>query len=324
MARILLAILMVGSLLAGCGEGDAGKPGKKKYLIGVVAKSSTNPVFQAAHAGARDAAKQLAVRYGAEIELKILTPERENAQKQAEAVEALTRMGAHGIAISCSEAGTVTPAINAAAEKGVVVVCFDSDAPQSKRLCYYGTDDADCGRQVMEALAKAMDEKGTVAILAGNQSAPNLQARARAVTEVLSKYPNIKALPAGPVYHEETPEKAAEKLQDVQRNNPQITGWALIGGWPLFTKDALPWKPGAVKVVSVDALPAQLPYVKNGYVEVLLAQDCYGWGKKSMELLLEKIVNNQAPATPKVIDPLTKVTKDNADAYGKNWDNWLK
>ena len=33
------------------------------------------------------------------------------------------------------------------------------------------------GRSTVEVLAKAMGEKGTIAILAGNQSAPNLQNR---------------------------------------------------------------------------------------------------------------------------------------------------
>ena len=323
---LTVGLFAAGLCLTGCGKeeaGPAGTTGKKKIVLGIVAKSQTNPVFQAAHAGARDAAKELGAKYNAEIEMNIQTPVDENPQKQAEAIEALTRLGVQGIAVSCSEAGTLTPAINNAVEKGVVVVCFDSDAPASKRMCYYGTDDAVCGQMVMQALAGAMKDTGTIAILAGNQSAPNLQARAKGVRDELAKHPGIKEIANGAVYHEETPEKAAEKLQDVQRNNNQITGWAMIGGWPLFTKDALPWKAGEVKVVSVDALPAQLPYVKSGYVEVLLAQDCYGWGHKSVELLLEKIVNKKSPESVRVIDPLTRVTKESADAYGKNWEKWL-
>ena len=53
------------------------------------------------------------------------------------------------------------------------------------------------------------------------------------------------------------------------------------------------------------ALPAQLPYLKSGHVQLLLAQDCYGWGHKSVELLLEKIVNKKDPPDVRVIDPLT-------------------
>ena len=48
---------------------------------------------------------------------------------------------------------------------------------------------------------------------------------------------------------------------------------------------------------------------------MLLAQDCYGWGYKSVQILLEKIVNNKNPDSERVIDPLTRVTKENADEY---------
>jgi ribose transport system substrate-binding protein len=298
----------------------------KKIVLGMVAKSQSNAVFQAGYAGALAAAKELGPKYNAEVSIDWQTPADEDAQKQAQAIEALTGARVQGIMVSCTEARTVTPAIDKAIRASIPVMCFDSDAPQSKRFAYYGTDDVSCGQRVMQELAKAMGDKGTIAILGGNQGAPNLTNRIKGVKDELAKHPNIKLLSVGGgvFYHQETPEKAAEAVQAAQNANPQIEGWALIGGWPLFTANALPWPPGKVKVVSVDALPAQLPYLKSGHVEVLLAQDCYGWGYKSVEIMLEKIVNNKNPASDRVIDPLTKVTKDNVDEFGKNWEKWLK
>jgi ribose transport system substrate-binding protein len=297
----------------------------KKITIGMVAKSQSNTVFQAAYAGAKDAAKELGPKYGADVTIDWETPPDEDAQKQAEAVEALSRNGAQGICVSCSEAHTLTPAINDAVARGSAVVCFDSDAPRSKRFAYYGTDDTACGKAVMDELAKVMGEKGTIAILAGNQSAPNLQKRVAAVKDELKKYPNMKLLESsgGVFYHQETPQKAVDALTAAQNANPEIAGWAMVGGWPLFTVNALPWPPGQVKVVSVDALPAELAYLRDGHVQVLLAQDCYGWGYKSVQILLDKIVKDQSPPNLRVIDPLTRVTKDNADEFAKNWDKWL-
>ena len=339
MKRIFgLLTLCLAIAIAGCGkdesksassggsESGAAGSGKKKILIGIVAKSQSNAVFQAAHKGAKDAAAELGPKYNAEVTIDIRTPTDEDATKQAEAIEALTRQGVDGIAVSCSEANTVTPAINAAIDKGIAVMCFDSDAPESKRFCYYGTDDISCGQRVMTELAKAMGDKGTVAILGGNQSAPNLQKRVQGVRDELKKHPNMHELNGegkGAFFHQETPEKAAEAVQNAQNANSQIQGWAFVGGWPLFTSDALKWQPGTIKCVSVDALPAELSYVKDGHVQVLLAQDCYGWGQKSVELLMEKIANKKEPASPRVIDPLTRVTKENADEFGRNWEKWL-
>ncbi len=325
-----LAALVIGCSKSGSGTASSttgpSAGGKRKIVIGIVAKSQSNAVFQAAHKGAKDAAAELGPKYNADVEIDIRTPTDEDATKQAEAIEALTRRGVDGIAVSCSEAATVTPAINSAIEKGVSVMCFDSDAPDSKRFCYYGTDDDSCGRRVLDELAKAMNNTGTIAILAGNQSAPNLQKRVAGVRDELKKHPDMHEVNGegkGAFFHQETPEKAAEALQNAQNANPGIQGWALVGGWPLFTTDALKWAPGTVKCVSVDALPAMLNYLKDGHVQVLLAQDCYGWGHKSVELLLDKIVNNKTPENVRVIDPLQRVTKENADEFGKNWEKWL-
>ncbi len=295
----------------------------KQVTIGLVAKSQSNPVFQAAYAGARDAAAELGPRYGVDVVIDWQTPPDEDAQKQAEAIEQLARGGARGIAVSCSDANTCTPAINKAVDLGVAVVCFDSDAPRSKRLCYYGTDDLTCGTVVMKELAEAMGKTGTIAILAGNQTAPNLQKRAQGVKDELSNHAGMKLLPDGIFYHPETPEQACEAVNTAQSTHPEIQGWAMIGGWPLFARNALRWPPGSIKVVSVDALPAQLSYLKSGHVSALYAQDCYGWGYKSVQLLLDKIVNKQDPPAERIVDPLTRVTAENVDDYGKRWDKWL-
>ena len=315
MRKILVVALLVVATVAQAGD--------KKIVIGIVAKSQSNPVFQAAYAGAKDAAKELGPQYGVTVTIDWQTPPDEDAQKQAEAIEQLARGGAAGIAVSCSDANTCTPAINKAVGLGSVVVCFDSDAPRSKRLCYYGTDDLTCGKVVMTELAKVMGDKGTIAILAGNQTAPNLQKRTQGVKDELQSHTGMHLLSDGVFYHPETPEQASEAVNTAQSTHPQIEGWAMIGGWPLFAKNALKWAPGTVKVVSVDALPAQLGYVKSGHVAALYAQDCYGWGYKSVQLLLDKIVKGQNPPAERVIDPLTRVTAENAAAYGKKWDKWL-
>src|SRR5207244_10045110 len=103
--------------LAGCSKkaettSAESEGGKRKILIGFIGKSLTNDVFQAAQSGAKDASKELADKYNVDIELEIRTPNDEDATKQAEAIEALTRRGAAGIAVSCSEANTVTPSID--------------------------------------------------------------------------------------------------------------------------------------------------------------------------------------------------------------------
>jgi ribose transport system substrate-binding protein len=312
-----LGILLAASLFLTAQAAEA----PRALTIGLVAKSQGNPVFQAARVGAEDAAKELSVKHHLNIRIDWRTPNEEDAQKQAEAIEQLVLAGAEGIAVSCSDANKLTDAINRAVDDGVPVATFDSDAPASKRFVTYGVDDLKCGEQTMDELAKIMGGKGVVAILAGNPNAPNLQKRVQGVKDAAKKYPGITIRDT--YYHKETPQDAAAKVEQVMQANPDITGWAMIGGWPLFTENALKWQPGTVKCVAVDALPAQLAYIRSGHVPVLLAQQCYEWGHRTVELLVDKILFKKNPPAVKEISALIPVTKDNVDAFSKNWAKWL-
>ena len=201
---LVMSQLIISARAADEAKGDT----KRKVVIGFIAKSLANDVFQVAQAGAKDAARELGQKYNVDVEVQILTPNEEDAVKQAEALEALTGR-ADGVAISCSDADTLTPSIDKAVSKGVPVMCFDSDAPESKRFAFYGTDDKACGQRTVDLLAKAMGEKGTIAILAGNQRAPNLQNRVAGAKEALAKYPNMKLNERGGVFYHAEISRAA-------------------------------------------------------------------------------------------------------------------
>lgn len=124
-------------------------------------------------------------------------------------------------------------------------------------------------------------------------------------------------------YHPENPQDSVKTVEQVQAANPDITGWAMVGGWPLMTANALDKVKGKAKVVAADALQAQIEYVKKGEVEVLLAQPVYDYGHTAVTLLMDKIVSNKSPKDPIVKAELVPVTGKNADEYAKNWTKWL-
>jgi ribose transport system substrate-binding protein len=296
------------------------KPKKDSYVIGMIAKSSTNPVFLSARTGAEAAAKDLGKKHNIKITIDWRTPPTEDGQVQAQRLAQAVNEGVDAALLSCSDAGKVTGAINDAVGRGIPVMTFDSDAPDSKRFAFYGVDDIETGEKVMKELAAIMGNKGNVAILAGNQNAPNLRKRVEGVKKEAAKYPDIKII--GTFYHVETPQDAASEVIRVQNAYPEITGWAMVGGWPLFTKTLLnDLDPEKVKIVAVDALPAQLPYVEKGIAPVLLAQPTYMWGYVSVEKIIDKIVlNKEVP----VINPmeLVRVTKENLGEWSRQLKDW--
>jgi ribose transport system substrate-binding protein len=297
------------------------KPAAKRLRIGMIAKSQSNPVFIAARKGAEVQAAELSKSPGQEVSVDWRTPNDEDAQKQAEFIEQLVASGVDAITIACSDASKVTRAINDAVDKGVSVMCFDSDAPDSKRLCYVGTDDEEAGRLVMRHTARLIGERqGSVAVLAGNQTATNLQKRVRGALGELENYPNLKLKEV--YYHKETPQDSYAAVESAQKANPDLVGWAMIGGWPLMTERALPWTPGEVICVSMDTLIPQLKHLRMGDVQLLLGQQYFYFGTQCVNLLVRHALQGKKPE--KLVDfaPLDVVTKENVDDYEKNWAKW--
>ncbi|HVA58445.1 MAG TPA: substrate-binding domain-containing protein [Gemmatimonadaceae bacterium] len=292
----------------------------KTFTIAMIAKSSTNPVFLSGRIGAEAAAAEQSKKLGINISIDWLTPPTEDAQVQAQRVSQAVDAGDNAILMSTSDANKVTDAINSAVDRGVPVMMFDSDAPNSKRFSFYGGDDNAIGRQVMDELAKQMNGKGNIAILAGNQNAPNLQQRVQGVKDAAAKYPGIKILST--FYHAETPQDAAAEVIRAMNAYPNIQGWAMIGGWALWTKALLTTlDPSKIKVVSVDALPQQLAYITKGIAPVLLAQPTYDWGYVSVNTIVDHVLLHQdVPAHVQM--NLIRVTKDNLGTYARQLKAW--
>lgn len=293
---------------------------KKDYKITMIAKSSTNPVFLSAKTGAEAAAGELSKKYDINITIEWATPPTEDGQVQAQRIAQAVNEGTDAILISCSDAGKVTGAINDAVARGIPVMTFDSDAPQSNRFAFYGVDDVKTGESVMNELAKIMNRGGNIAILAGNQNAPNLQKRVEGAKNAAGKYPEIKIV--GVFYNIESPQDAAAEVIRVNNAYPQINGWAMVGAWPLFTKTLLTQiDPGKMKLVAVDALPVELPYIEKGIAPVLLAQPTYDWGYISVEKIIDKIhLKKDVPVINRM--ELVRVSKLNLGSWARQLKEW--
>jgi ribose transport system substrate-binding protein len=295
-------------------------PAGKPIRIAMIAKSSTNPVFLSARRGAETAARDLSAKLGVPIEIVWLTPPEEDGQIQAQRMAQAVNEGANAVLVSCSDAGKLTGAINDAVARGVPVMTFDSDAPASKRFAYYGVDDRRLGEQVMAELSTQLGGKGKIAILAGNQNAPNLRRRVDGIKAEAAKSKGIQIV--GTFYHNETPQDAAAEVIRVNNAYPGIRGWAMAGGWALYTKTLLTdLDPQKVKIVAVDGLPPELPYVEKGLAPVLLAQACYLWGNVGVTKIIDKIYFKKD--VPEIIpmDPV-RVTIDNLGSWARQLRQW--
>jgi ribose transport system substrate-binding protein len=311
----------VALLLAVAGDVSAAPQALK---IAMIAKSSANFVFLSARRGAEDAAQALSRQHGARIEVVWLTPPKEDAAAQAANLRQAVTAGARAVLISCSDANLLTPVIDEAVAQGVAVMTFDSDAPGSRRFAHYGVDDGELGGKLVADLAELLSGKGKIAVLAGNLNALNLKARADGVKRAAERHAGIEVVEV--VGHPETPQDAVAAVLRVDAARPDLAGWAMVGGWPLFPSSQSPaltaeLQRRGLKVVAVDALPEQLNFVDRDLVPVLWAQPTYLWGKVGVETIVDKLLLQKTVPARVRMEPV-RVTKRNLGSWARQLQAW--
>lgn len=261
----------------------------ENYKFAVVPKAMNNPFFDLT----RDGCLAEAAKLG-NVECIYQGPVEHEPATQAQIIEDLITQGVDGLAISVSDAAAATTVINKAVDAGIVVITFDSDAPESKRSAYVGTNNKEFGKALGEELLKLKPEGGTYGMISGGAAAPNLAERVDGVREALagSKWTEVAG---SPTFSNDDIALAVQQASDLRTANPDIGAIVPVGGWPLFAPDG--WKnfvdpiKGDVEskklaLVVADTLPVELQLLKDGYAHVLVGQRPYEMGEVSMRTLL--------------------------------------
>jgi ribose transport system substrate-binding protein len=297
---------------SGAGSGGSAPAGGKHYRFAVIPKSLDIPVFNYAKIGAERAAKELG-----NVEVIWRAPETADQLRQKEILESFITQGVDGIAISCTNGDFLTSTINKAVEAGIPVVTWDADAPKSKRVAYYGVDDFKAGQILAREAIRLLNGKGRVALIT-SVGAYNLQRRLDGVRDGLKAAPGITVLETFDI--KEDTVRCAEIIASATNKYGDLDGWISVGGWPVFTRNALDSiNPQKTKVISFDTIPPAPELVKAGRAHVLLGQKYFGWGGESVKLLAN-IKRGQPPPSSIIDSGVDIVTKDNVDQYVAEWN----
>lgn len=139
--------------------GGAAAPAAAEELYGMVVFLKGSEFFNWCYQGMVDAA----ARIGPHIKTELQGPAEWDASLEARAIEELTAKGAAGILATAGDAAPMVPSIDSAIEAKIPVVTFDSDAPESKRLTFVGTQNYQAGYKAGEAMAEWLGGTGKIA-----------------------------------------------------------------------------------------------------------------------------------------------------------------
>ena len=310
-ASLFLVVTVVAIAAACGGGGGTTEKGPERLRFMVIPKALDLPVFNYAKVGAERQAKE----YG-NVEILWNAPTSADQLKQKEILESAITQRVDGIAISSLNGDFLTDTINKAMDAGIPVVTWDSDAPKSKRIAFYGVDDFASGRIMGEETVRLLNGKGKVAIIT-SVGATNLQRRLDGMKEALAKAPGIQIVEIYDI--KEDTVRCAELMAAGGNRYPDLSAWLSTGGWPVFTRNATAsLDTSKVKLISFDTVQPALDLLREGKVAVLIGQKYFGWGSESVKLLYD-IKHGKMPPSPIIDSGVDVVTKENVDDYAAKW-----
>jgi ribose transport system substrate-binding protein len=301
MKRVILPIL-AGVLASGLAVGAAQAQAKKTLVL---VTNGASDFWTVARRGIEKAQKEH-LDYNMEL---IVTGQATAAEQRRELDDLLAR-GVAGISISVDDAPHATEELNKVAAK-VPLFTTDSDAPQSKRVAYIGTDNVAAGVQAGEEIKKALPNGGKIMLFVGTLDADNARERVQGIRKVLtgSKIEIIDVRTDQVDFA-----KAKSNVEDTLAKYPDIS--LLAGLWSYNTPeiyDAVKnaGKCGKIKIVGFDEDPVTLRGISEGCVESTVVQQPYEFGYQSMTDLIKVINGDKSflPADNLIIIPTRVIDK---------------
>jgi ribose transport system substrate-binding protein len=226
--------------------------------------------------------------------------------------------GVAGIAISPVDPANQVAMIDAAAKQAIVFT-QDSDAPQSQRTLYIGTDNLAAGRQAGQLIRDAIPAGGNVMLFVGKLDAQNARERVQGIRDALAGS-NIRILDVRTDDVDDVRAKA--NAADTLVRYPDVKG--LVGLWSYNGPAILnavreAGKLGNVKIIAFDEADETLAGISAGAIEATVVQQPYEFGYQAIQKMAQAARGDRSfiPSSKQIIVPTLVVNRGNVEAFTK-------
>jgi ribose transport system substrate-binding protein len=308
--------LVVAALAVSCAQqqqqqgGQQGSAGKRLRLSFVT--NNASDFWTIARKGTDKAVQELG-----NVDLEFRMPGEGSAAEQKRIVDDLLAKGVDGMAISPVDPANQTQMINDAARQ-ILVITQDSDAPESQRACYIGTDNRAAGRQAGELVKQTLPQGGKIMVFVGKADAQNARERFEGMKEALAgSNVQIIDLRTDDADRVRAKSNAADTLVRYPEVSAMVGLWAYNGPAILSAvRDA--GKVGQVKIIAFDEEDDTLKGIREGAIEGTVVQQPYEFGYQSIKTMARIVSTgdrSMIPAAKQIFVPTKVVRKDTVEEF---------
>ena len=306
-----VCVICLAVVAAGCQSGDNRASGGAKTLKLAFVTNNSADFWTIARSGVEKADEELA-----DVEAEFRMTADGTAAEQQRVVDDLLTKGVDAIAISPIDPQNQTPLLDAAAKRALVFT-QDSDAPQSARACYIGTDNVAAGRQAGQLIREAIPEGGAIMLFVGKLDARNAQERVQGIKEALTGS-NITIIDVRTDDVDDVRAKA--NAADTLVRYPDVKG--LVGLWAYNGPAILnavreAGKVGRVQIVTFDEADETLAGIKEGAIHATVVQQPYEFGYQAIKRMAQALRGDRSfiPESKQIIVPTQIVNRANVEEF---------
>jgi ribose transport system substrate-binding protein len=304
---LVLAVLMVFTVaVTGCKK--AGPAAKKQTKIVFVAPLIANPYWDTVEAGAKAAAKDLNVNLQYEGGTTL------DLNEWMKYIETAIAEKCDGICTMAENSSSIQPLVAEAKAAKIPVTLVDTDAPDSGRNAYAGTNNEAAGKTLGTELAKIVNGTATIGLITGALDQANLNQRVAGFKEGIQSSPNMKIVAFGS--DNSDLQQCIQQGESMLKAHPTITamvgteGYG-VGGIGRVVQEAK--EVGKITVVGMDDVPDTLTFLKEKVASLSVVQHQYRMGYLGIQYLTEILAGKSVPS---ITDTGTiLLTPDNVATY---------
>jgi len=317
----LLAAMCVAAIVSGCGKSESTSSGGsgtnapaagKKLKLAFVSNNAAN-FWTIARSGCDEAAKALG-----DVEVDFRIPATGSAAEQQQILDDLVARGEDGIAVSPIDPKNQIDFLNKIAAQSLLICC-DSDAADSKRVCYIGTDNEAAGEQAGALIKEVLPDGGKIMLFVGFLDAQNAKDRMAGIKKALEgskvEIVDVRTDDADHV-------RAQKNAEDALVKNPDLAclvGLYSYNGPAILNAVKGANKAGTTKIVCFDEDADTLAGVASGDIYGTVVQQPYEFGKQAITRM-DKYLHgdNSQLAGGKIYVPTQALKKDTVGAFSDN------
>jgi len=282
---------------------------QKNWKVGCIIIKADNPFYDELCLGLENKIAEYEA-YGLRT---ILEKVAFDARIQCEVIDKFLEQDINALIIQPADEPTLRDKLIELEKKNIPVVTVNTTLSDYTPFCYIGNNFYICGKTAANLLQLVTDGTCKIGVVTGFHKAQSHYDRIRGFQDYIKEYPGMEIIDIVENLDEDF--NSFDKTKQMLLDHPEIDSLFLVAGGVYGACRALKTFPDykRIRVISFDTVPTTKELVREGTIFATISQQPVRQGMLALEVIFNKLFNNDNPSSNKLYTNIEIKLKANID-----------